>query len=298
MVLSQFVLTILLISFMYIIHTLPNKPVLRVSGSIEDYQLDLYRKFVSSPNRSRAASSTIKVIPMPHYVTDDGSRLFLSDGFRIVAQQSITPDLRSAIDRYSKYISLLAKISTGSGSRAENTLTIDCPSIGSEKNNGYPEMGESESYRLNVSTKGLYLYASSLTGVVRGLATVVQLIDDDPSTKRSFVPHVAVVDRPRFVWRGLMVDVCRHWMPVAVIERTLNAMELSKLNVLHLHLSDDQGFRAQSVEYPLLNDRELYFTQADLRHLVEYARVRRIRVVPEFDVPVTRRGRTMIGEDE
>ena len=136
-----------------------------------------------------------------------------------------------------------------------------------------------------MSARGLYLHALSLTGVVRGLATVVQLIDEDPSTKRSFVPHVTVVDRPRFVWRGLMVDVCRHWMPVSVIERTLNAMELSKLNVLHLHLSDDQGFRAQSVEYPLLNDREHYFTQADLRHLVEYARVRRIRVVPEFDVP-------------
>lgn len=232
-----------------------------------------------------ALSSSIKVIPMPHYITDDGSKLFLSDGFRIIAKQSITPDLRLTIDRYTKYISLLAKISTDGAAHAANTLTIDCPSISSKENNGYPKMGENEGYRLNVTGKGLYLHASSLTGVVRGLATVVQLIDEDPSTKLSFVPHVTVVDRARFVWRGLMVDVCRHWMPVAVIERTLNAMELSKLNVLHLHLSDDQGFRAQSVEYPLLNDRELYFTQADLRHLVEYARVRRIRVVPEFDVP-------------
>ncbi|CAF3347981.1 unnamed protein product [Rotaria sp. Silwood1] len=87
------------------------------------------------------------------------------------------------------------------------------------------------------------------------------------------------------MWRGLLLDVSRHWMPVTVIERTLNAMELSKLNVLHLHLSDDQGFRVESIEYNLLHDRKDFFTQKDIQYLVEYARQRRIRIIPEFDIP-------------
>ena len=82
-----------------------------------------------------------------------------------------------------------------------------------------------------------------------------------------------------------MLDVCRHWLSLPVIERTLDAMELSKLNVLHLHLSDDQGFRAESIQYPLLHDRKNFFSQKELRHIVEFARQRRIRVVPEFDIP-------------
>jgi hexosaminidase len=111
------------------------------------------------------------------------------------------------------------------------------------------------------------------------------LIERDTSTKKFSVPFAHIIDRPRFPWRGLMLDVSRHWMPVSVIERTLNAMELSKLNVLHLHLSDDQGFRVESLQHRLLHDRKDFFTQKDIRYLVEYARQRRIRIMPEFDIP-------------
>jgi len=62
-------------------------------------------------------------------------------------------------------------------------------------------------------------------------------------------------------------------------------MELSKLNVLHLHLSDDQGFRVESLQHPLLHDKKDFFTQKDIRYLIEYARQRRIRIIPEFDIP-------------
>jgi hexosaminidase len=146
-------------------------------------------------------------------------------------------------------------------------------------------MGEDESYRLHTNHSGSYLTSSTLTGFIRGLSTYVQLIETEKRSADSVVPHVLINDRARFVWCGLMLDVCRHWIPMRAVQRTLDAMEMSKLIVLHLHLSDDQGFRVESIRYPLLHDRQSYFTQAEIRNLVEYARQRRIRIIPEFDIP-------------
>ena len=97
-----------------------------------------------------------------------------------------------------------------------------------------------------------------------------------------------VEDHPRFAWRGLMMDVSRHFMPVETVERNLDAMAAVKLNVLHWHLSDDQGFRVESRLHPrlqLLGSDGLYYSQAQIRAIVAYARDRGIRIVPEFDIP-------------
>ena len=224
---------------------------------------------------------------MPKLIKAEQSMsLLISHSFQITSKQKPSKDLQSAIDRYSKYISHLTGNSTNpdhESPHSENTLIIDCLTTLPEKGD-YPKLGEDESYALSITKTGVYIKTASLTGVIRGLATFVQLIEQD-SSKKSYVPLVNIVDRPRFPWRGLMLDVCRHWMPVSVIERTLNAMEMSKLNVLHWHLSDDQGFRVESIRHPLLHNEKDYFTQKDIHHLVEYARQRRIRIVPEFDIP-------------
>ena len=220
-------------------------------------------------------------------IDKEESRLTLADNFRIEVNQKPTKDLQSALDRYAKYISLVAGISTEINFKtvvSHNKLIIDCPSKISETKT-YPNLGEDESYRLNITITGSYLYALSLTGIIRGLSTFVQLIERNQAIDKPFLPVVNIFDRPRFPWRGLMLDVARHWMPKSVIERTLNAMELSKFNVLHLHLSDDQGFRVESIQHNLLHDRKDFFTQDDIHYLVEYARQRRIRIVPEFDIP-------------
>ena len=97
-----------------------------------------------------------------------------------------------------------------------------------------------------------------------------------------------IEDKPRFVWRGLMIDVGRHFMPLDVLKRNLDGMEAVKMNVFHWHLSDNQGFRTESKKLPKLHEMGsdgLYYTQAETRELIEYARDRGIRVVPEFDVP-------------
>jgi hexosaminidase len=147
-------------------------------------------------------------------------------------------------------------------------------------------LGEDESYSLVVDTKQVLLKADNALGVMRGLQTLLQLAE---RRDRDFViSAVSIQDSPRFSWRGLMIDVCRHWMPVEMLKRNLDGMEAAKLNVLHLHLSDDQGFRVESKRYPELQAQGSdggFYTQEELRQLVAYARDRGIRVVPEFDMP-------------
>ena len=121
---------------------------------------------------------------------------------------------------------------------------------------------------------------------MRALASLVQLASVDGAALT--LPCCEIVDAPRFAWRGLMLDTARHFLPLAVLEETLDGMALLKLNVLHLHLSDDQGFRFPSTKFPRLAEiggAGAYYTSAELRALVEYAADRGVRIVPELDVP-------------
>ena len=148
------------------------------------------------------------------------------------------------------------------------------------------ELGEDESYHLKVSASGVELTAPNPLGVLHGLQTFLQLVHITPQGFAA--PAVTIEDEPRFAWRGLMIDTGRHFMPVEVIERNLDGMEAVKLNVFHWHISDDQGFRLESKTYPLLymqGSNGLYYTQQQVAEVIEYARNRGIRVVPEFDMP-------------
>ncbi len=143
-----------------------------------------------------------------------------------------------------------------------------------------------ESYSLVVNAEKIRLTAPSPLGILRGLETLLQLVDID--SESFYFPAVSIQDRPRFAWRGLMIDAARHWQPVEVIMRNLDAMAAVKMNVFHWHLSDDQGFRVESKRFPrlqALGSDGLYYTQSDVRAVVAYARDRGIRVVPEFDMP-------------
>jgi len=142
-----------------------------------------------------------------------------------------------------------------------------------------------ESYHLTIAAAGVTLDADGPLGVLRGLATLRQLIETNPPG--AALPYAVIDDAPRFVWRGLMIDTVRHFMTLETVRRQIDAMERVKLNVLHLHLSDDQGFRVESKRYPKLQatgDGQFY-TQAQVRELVAYAAARGVLIVPEFDVP-------------
>jgi hexosaminidase len=171
---------------------------------------------------------------------------------------------------------------TGLGAGTPFPVEIRCAAASAE----VPAPGEDESYSLDVATGGAVLTAPCERGVLHGLETLLSLLHKDD--QGWFLQPAHVADRPRFAWRGLLIDVSRHWEPMPVIERNLDAMAAVKLNVLHLHLTDDQGFRVESLTHPELQQKGSdgnYFTQAQLRELIAYAAARGIRVVPEFDVP-------------
>jgi hexosaminidase len=143
----------------------------------------------------------------------------------------------------------------------------------------WPALDDDEGYELVIDAIGVRLSAVAEWGVLRGLATLTQLCRAGLA-----VPALCIVDRPRFSWRGLMLDVARHYIPLPDLLRTLDGMAIFKLNVLHLHLSDDQGFRFGSRRYPELASAE-HYTRDDLSGLIAAAADRGIRIVPELDVP-------------
>src|SRR5438034_1140005 len=114
-------------------------------------------------------------------------------------------------------------------------------------------LGEDESYTLTVTPRQAVLEAGTPLGILWGLETFLQLARVEGGAVH--VPAVVIKDRPRFPWRGLMIDVARHWQPIEVIKRTLDGMSSVKMNVFHWHLTEDQGFRVESKRYPKLHER-------------------------------------------
>lgn len=147
-------------------------------------------------------------------------------------------------------------------------------------------VNEDESYFLYIDEKGIQIKAITDVGAMHGLETLLQLVQKNELNY--FFPGVVIKDAPRFVWRGLMIDAARHFQPLAVIKRNLDAMASVKLNVFHWHLTDDQGFRVASKVYPKLQELASdgqFYTHEQLKEVVAYAANLGIRVVPEFDVP-------------
>ncbi len=163
------------------------------------------------------------------------------------------------------------------------TLTVD---VASASTQAVPEFGEDESYTLDIDQHQISLSAKTDLGALHGMETLLQLIQ--PSGSAYIFPAVHIEDTPRFPWRGLMIDPGRHFLPVANVLRTLDGMAAVKLNVLHWHLTEDQGFRIESRIYPkltALGSNGQFYTQEQVREVIAYASARGIRVVPEFDMP-------------
>jgi hexosaminidase len=147
-------------------------------------------------------------------------------------------------------------------------------------------LNEDERYSIAVSSTQVVVNAETDIGGIHALETLLQLVSTDENGY--YFPAIQIDDKPRFAWRGLLLDVALHFMPVDVVKRTLDGMAAVKMNVLHLHLSNDQGFRVESKVFPRLNQvssEGKYYTQQDVKEIVRYAGEQGIRVVPEFVVP-------------
>lgn len=148
------------------------------------------------------------------------------------------------------------------------------------------KLDEDESYKLTVADSGAKLTAPTTLGILRGLQTFLQLVQITPTGFAA--PAVTINDQPRFPWRGLLIDVSRHFIPIDVLKRNIDGMAAVKMNVLHWHLSDDQGFRVESKRFPKLTQAGsdgMFYTQDEIRDFIAYAHDRGIRVMPEFDMP-------------
>jgi hexosaminidase len=148
------------------------------------------------------------------------------------------------------------------------------------------QLGEDESYRLAISSTDIELKAANPIGVLRGLQTLLQLVRVTP--KGFTVPVVTIDDKPRFPWRGLLIDSGHRFVPVPDVKRNLDGMEAVKLNVFHWRFADNAGYHIESKKFPLLQEKGsggFYYSQDEVRDVIAYARDRGIRVMPEFDMP-------------
>ncbi len=213
-----------------------------------------------------------------------GNGEFLVDGnFSVALQGFKDARLESARNRF---VSALFS-ETGIPFRpSENTGSANFAIEVHSAASAVQQLEDDESYHLSVKPSQVHLTAANALGALHGLQTFLQLVH---ITAHGFVvPAVEIEDAPRFNWRGLMIDSGRHFIPLPVIERNLDGMEAVKLNVFHWHLSDDQGFRIESKAFPLLTDRGSngeFYTQQQVKEVIQYAKDRGIRVVPEFDMP-------------
>jgi hexosaminidase len=234
---------------------------------------------------AQAMSQPHHLMPVPASVQFQAGRLKIDGSFMVAVDGYKDATLEAAIHRAARRLEGRTGFTfsrTPASDPRTAALLIECRGAARP----VPSLAEDESYQLDVSDKQAILKAATVVGVLRGLETFLQLLEGD--RQGYFIPSVAIQDKPRFPWRGLMIDVARHYEPLEVIKRNLDGMAALKLNVLHWHLTEDQGFRIETKRYPRLHQMGsdgLYYTQEQVREVVAYARDRGIRVMPEFDLP-------------
>ena len=232
-----------------------------------------------------APTPQLSLLPVPASVKFQRERLAIDANFRVATRGYSDARLLGGIARFVKRLEGRTVLTLAPGLAPDDqttSLIIQCEGPG--KN--IPSVTENESYRIDITSRQALLTAPTVVGALRGLETLLQLVDAD--RRGYFLPGVQIEDQPRFPWRGLLIDVGRHFEPMEVLKRNLDAMAAVKLNVFHWHLTEDQGFRVESKKFPKLHQLGSdgnYYTQDQIREIVAYARDRGIRVVPEFDIP-------------
>jgi hexosaminidase len=226
---------------------------------------------------------SLLMMPLPSHAEPGSGEFLIGGNFGIALKGYAEPRLERARQRFLDILSRETGIPLwreAATNKPRFTIQTAGPS------DTVQHLGEDESYHLAISLSEVQLSAPNPIGVLRGLQTFLQLVR---VTSGGFsVPAVVIDDRPRFPWRGLLIDSGHHFIPIPDVKRTLDGMEAVKLNVFHWRFADDQGFHIESKKFPLLQGKGsggFYYSQDEVREVVAYARDRGIRVVPEFDMP-------------
>lgn len=227
----------------------------------------------------------LNLMPMPENIVVRNGKFIIDKDFTILLknkEEKLFGSASRAINFISNQTGLFFKNQFPQYETKQNEkfAEIDVKSVDELK------LDVDESYNLTIDEKIITIKSSTTYGAMHALSTLIQLVETDGNNY--FFPCVTIKDRPRFAWRGLLIDVSRHFEPVDVIKRNLDAMAAVKLNVMHWHLTDDHGFRIECKALPKLHQLGSdgdYYTHEQIKDIVEYAEKRGIRVVPEFDMP-------------
>lgn len=235
------------------------------------------------------------LIPLPVSVTSDGNLFQLRHDMDIYIQAD-----HPAVAEAGQYLVSILRPATGFD------LEIKPTPIAPSKGHIYMHLDSTQSdlgaegYVLDISDSGIELRAVKPAGLIMGIATLRQLLpaDIESQTIRDIdwlIPTGTIRDYPEYEYRGAMLDVARHFFPVEVVKRYIDYLSMYKFNRLHLHLSDDQGWRIEIKSWPLLTEiggsTEVgggeggFYTQEEYQEIVEYARLRNIMIIPEIDMP-------------
>src|SRR5579864_467040 len=224
----------------------------------------------------------LNLMPMPASVQPGPGELPINQSFSVAVTGNHDASLDGEVQQFETQLSRQTGIPFRPKPGATATLQIHAE----QGREAVQKLGEDESYELTVADSGAKLTAPTTLGAMRGLQTFLQLVQITPTGFAA--PAVTIKDQPRFPWRGLLIDVSRHFIPLDVLKRNIDGMAAVKMNVLHWHLSDDQGFRVESKKFPKLTQagsEGLFYTQAEIRDFISYAHDRGVRVMPEFDMP-------------
>jgi hexosaminidase len=247
-------------------------------------------------------SSGISVIPLPDSVRETNDVFLLQNNLQI----NVNPDDLTELEGVIKSLNELMIDAIGARLEIAEVPEND-PQLNLKLN---PELGLGmEGYHLLISKKMILIEGETNKGLFYGIQTLRQLMHVESPQTVLEITGLEIFDHPRFSWRGLHLDVSRHFMPVEFIKKYLDYMALHKLNTFHWHLTDDQGWRIEIRKYPELTrigawrDETLvghfedqpkkfdgkkyggYYTQEEIREIVSYAEARAITVVPEIELP-------------
>ncbi len=231
------------------------------------------------------------LVPLPTKFTRGTSSLAVNAAkfqFTVVEPAGSPPaDLEAAFSRAAALMFLdPARAAPGAGALVE--LKVSVANVSAPL-----ALGVDESYELDIPADGsaATLTAETLFGAYNGLTTLAQLVRFDYDSHSHVIQEApwTIIDAPKFSWRGLLIDSSRHFEPVGAMKRYIDSMTLAKLNTVHWHITDEQAVPLESTTHPKLwngawSKRERY-THEDIRAVVEYARQRGVRVVPEVDTP-------------
>jgi hexosaminidase len=238
--------------------------------------------FVLTSFAASQAQPQLNLMPLPASVQQGSGILPVTQSFSVRVTGAHDPALEAGVRRFVAQLSGQTGIPFRPKAGAAATLTVRAD----KALDAVQKLGEDESYQLTVTDSGAQITAPTTLGALHGLQTFLQMVVITPSGFAA--PAVTIKDQPRFPWRGTLIDVSRHFIPIEVLKRNLDGMAAVKMNVLHWHLSDDQGFRVESKTFPKLaamGSEGHYYTQAEIRDFISYAHDLGIRVIPEFDTP-------------